>query len=284
MAVINGVGIASAIRQGLVVEPVEHDEGSEPQTMMEDDQSMFIPEVTMDVTDAKSSDIGLNPAAATFTPSASPFEPPTVSSIPPIGSKPLFGTTFGANVGGPLQKSQFGIDAAASPPNPIVTPSQTSSSDVKGGNQQPFAHSTFGSGMFNTGNQDSSRSHTSAGTGALSGSSGVGNGLSRPTSNPSTGSTTPAFNVGFGQSQPITTPTSFHQVSSDKLPSSNEAILGKKQPELFKSSPGPLFGTPPTNRWTQPDNRDATHEQNGELIAFIGPLLANWRLSIACNS
>lgn len=116
-AVINGVPVAEAIRQGLV-EPAGEQEGPEPEedATGEDDQSMFVPEDKPTSTPAAATSSlfgsGLSPTASTFTPTVKFGEDSSGFAKPSEKLTSTFGqptTTFGSSgFGSPGFSGGFG--------------------------------------------------------------------------------------------------------------------------------------------------------------------------------
>src|SRR3954468_21133195 len=86
VAVINGIGVARAIREGLIEADLRQDD--EPTNAMEDDsgEGLFFPE-----NNTASSTFGDNKSASTFNPEASNFTPSTASWTKPPSSTTSFG-------------------------------------------------------------------------------------------------------------------------------------------------------------------------------------------------
>lgn len=131
-AVINGVPVAEAIRQGLVEPDDEESPGLElDEAVGEDDQSMFVPETKPTPPTLKPSPSGpaLNPEASTFTPkfgesqgsSSSVFGRPAEKSTSSFGQPTSFGSSgFGSSglstgFGSASTASMFGKPAVGQP-------------------------------------------------------------------------------------------------------------------------------------------------------------------------
>ncbi|KAL2419848.1 SAC3 family protein 1 [Exophiala dermatitidis] len=145
-AVINGVPVAEAIRQGLV-EP--EDEGSpgleQDEAVGEDDQSMFVPDTKPTPPRLKPSPPGpaLNPGASTFTPkfgesqgsSSSVVRRPAEKSTSSFGQPTSFGSSDSGSSG---PSTGFGSASAASMfGKPAVGQQQSGSFDFGGFGQTP---------------------------------------------------------------------------------------------------------------------------------------------------
>lgn len=230
VSVINGVGIAAAIRKGLVVEAPQDDIDMDVQGASEDEQSLFIPEQSAQL-DNKPSTFGslFNPQASAFVPSA-----PATSQT---AQQPSFGTKFGSSADDTTPKSFFGSIPSTSISQPAIPASQTPTAGKIG----------TGSGSTGFGFNSQSGFGQSAGPSIPSVFKGIGS-----TQNPSdpAGFASKPVDLGFnlGQSvsknpfqspsqaaQPVgptsaqtdftaTGPSQFAQSTSTQYPPENESI------------------------------------------------------------
>ncbi|EXJ79951.1 hypothetical protein A1O3_08237 [Capronia epimyces CBS 606.96] len=130
-AVINGVPVAEAIRQGLVEPEREQDSPEQDEEAFgEDDQSMFVSEAKPTATSIKSSSFGspfstLNPEASTFLPKFGesapalnkPAEKSTFGQLTGFGSSSFGSSGFSAGFGSPSSSSSFANPLAG--PKPV---------------------------------------------------------------------------------------------------------------------------------------------------------------------